>query len=138
MNYFTRFLLIISLFLIALSGLGQNYIGLHKDEIKVKVKKELEGFVFANEVFNNNKSFVKYENTFEEQTIIFILNSQGYCTSVSRMYNSWLFNRLNDELTLKYGKGKSFKWIEEKEGKKYEIELKRGQWFVTVITRVKK
>jgi hypothetical protein len=128
-------LFITVLVLPSLTVIGQNYIGLHKDDIKDKVRKELSGFHFSNEVFNNDRSFVKYENAFEEQTIIFMLNSKGYCISVLRMYNTWLFNRIKLELEEKFGKSKNLKWNEMKEGQKYEIELIRGEWFITVVTR---
>jgi len=133
-----RTLAVASLVLLSVLGYGQNYIGLHKDEIRVKVNMELKGFAFAKEIFNYDRSFIKFENTFEEQTLIFMLNAEGYCTSVSRMYNTWLFNRLKEDLTAKYGKSKNLKWIEVVEGKKYEVELVKGEWFVTVVTRMKK
>jgi hypothetical protein len=108
---------------------------MHKGEIIKKVGEELPGFKFSKEVYNNSKSFIKFENTFEEQTLIFMLNTDGYCTAVSRMYNTWLFNRLKDELNSKYGKSNKLKWIEDREGIRYEIELIKGKWFLTVVTR---
>jgi hypothetical protein len=138
MSQLTRYILLVVLMLITFSGVSQNYIGLHKDEIRVKVKEDLSGFAFTKEVFNNDRSFIKFENTFEEQTLIFMLNSEGYCTSVSRMYNTWLFNRLRDELNSKYGKQKGLIWLEKIDDKEYNVELIRGDWFITVVTRVKK
>lgn len=133
-----RSLLLAPVLFLCFSGTSQNYVGLHKDEIKQRVKQELPGFAFTKEVFNNERSFIKFENAFEEQTLIFMLNANGYCTSVSRMYNTWLFNRIRDELITKYGKSRSMKWEEVKDSKKYEIELVKGQWFITVVTRPKK
>ena len=132
-------LVFVSFFLVLpFLGNTQNYIGLHKDVIKKKVGSELTGFAFAKEVDNKNKSFIKFENTYEEQTLIFVLNEQGYCTSVSRMYNTWLFNRLKKELNEKFGNSRKMIWTESHDGKLYEVELKKGEWFVTVITRPKK
>jgi len=54
------------------------------------------------------------------------------------MYNTWMFNKIKQELIEKYGKDKNQKWAYKKDGKKYEIELVKGEWFVTVITRNKK
>ena len=119
------------------SSICQNYIGLHKDEIKSRVSNELSGFSFSNEVFNYDRSFIRFENIFKEQTIVFLLNKDGYCTSVSRMYNTWLFNRIIDDLNERYGESKTHKWKEERDGHTYEIELVRGQWFVTVTTQKK-
>lgn len=138
MALFTRILIAIPLFFLTISGISQNYIGLHKDEIRVKVKQELPGFGFTKEVQNQDRSFIKFENTFEEQTVIFMLNSNGYCTSVSRMYNSWLYNRIREDLVSKYGRSRQNKWIENQGDKFFEIELIKGEWFITVVTRVKK
>jgi hypothetical protein len=138
MSILTRYFFIAALLFIASSGLGQNYIGLHKDEIRDRVKQELSGFAFTKEVFNLDRSFIKFENTFEEQTLLFMLNADGYCTSVSRMYNTWLFNRLRDELNDKYGKQKGLIWEEEKDGKKFVVELIKGEWFITVLIKLKK
>lgn len=117
---------------------SQNFIGLHKDSIKVLVSNNYPGFMFAKEVSNFDKSFIKFENTFEEQTLLFILNEKGYCTYVSRMYNTWLFNKLKQELDQQYGKSRNLIWIEKKEDKDYEIELRKGKWFVTLMIRPKK
>lgn len=132
-----RIVLIAATVFTCFSGVSQNYIGLHKDEIQQRVRQELPGFAFTKEVFNNDRSFIKFENTFEEQTLLFMLNASGYCTSVSRMYNTWLFNRIRDELITKHGKSRNMKWEEIKDGKKFEIELVKGQWFITVVTRSK-
>jgi len=102
------------------------------------MKVEYPTFAFAKEIQNEDRSFIKFENSFEEQTLLFVLNAQGYCTSVSRMYNTWLFNRIKDELNKKYGESKKLIWIEEMDDKEYEVELKKGEWFVTVVTRTKK
>jgi len=132
-----RIILFAALATLAFSSQAQNYIGLHKDIIRDKVKKELPGFAFTKEVKNSNRSFIKFENGFEEQTLICMLSSEGVCTSMSRMYNTWLYNRLRDELLRKYGESANSIWYEEVNGTIYEIELVKGQWFVTVITRSK-
>jgi len=138
MNNLRRSFFIATMLILSFTGLSQNYIGLHKDEIRKRVKEEVPGFAFTKEIYNLDRSFIKFENTFEEQTLLFMLNSEGYCTSVARMYNTWLFNRIRDELDAKYGKQKGLVWEEEKDGKKYDIELIKGEWFITVLTKTKK
>lgn len=117
---------------------GQNFIGLHKDSIKVLVPNDYPGFIFTKEVSNFDKSFIKFENTFEEQTLIFVLNEKGYCKYVSRMYNTWLFNKLKEDLDKKYGTSKNLIWVEKKDDKDFELELRKGKWFVTLMIRPKK
>jgi hypothetical protein len=125
------------LFAFAFSSLGlagQNFIGLHKDVIREKVRNDLTGFVFTKEIENGDRSFIKFENTFEEQTLLFVLNAQGICTSVSRMYNTWLFNRIKSDLDSRLEPAGELRWIEKYEGKDFEVFLRKGEWFITVAT----
>jgi len=114
---------------------SQNYIGEYKDNIRKNIKVVYPGFVFEKEVLNGNRGFIKFVNTFEEQTLLFILNDQGYCTSISRMYNTWLYNQVRDDLNKKYKQLDSLSWIDSIGNEKFEIKLKKGEWFLTVITR---
>ncbi len=135
----TKPFVLVAAFMLAITSVfGQNYIGMHKDEIRKKVASDLTGFVFVKEISNGNKSFIKFENTFEEQTLIFMLNTEGYCTSVSRMYNTWLYNRLTKQLNADYEKINKQLWVDNKGVDVYEIELIKGKWFLTVVTRKKK
>jgi len=119
-------------------GYAQNFIGQHKSEIRKNVREAYPGFVFDNEVENGKKSFVKYVNTFEEQTLLFILDESGFCTSTARMYNSWLFAKVKKDLDAKYKPKDSHTWLDYSNGKIYEIDLRKGKWYFTVITRPKK
>jgi len=130
-----RVLLVLILCVIAFQGIAQNYIGLHKSEIQQKAPKAYSGFVFEKEVENGKKSFIKYVNSFDEQTLLFILDEKGYCTSISRMYNTWLFSQVKNELNKKYTKKDSLTWLEYSNNKVYEITLKKGEWYITVTTR---
>lgn len=116
---------------------SQNYIGSHKNEIFRLAKTELKGFLFTKEVQNRNRSFIKFENYPDEQTVIFMLNSDGYCTSISHMYNVWLYDSMKKELNMNYGKSKNGVWIDTKNSINYEIKLVRGEWFITVFTQKK-
>ena len=132
---FRYIVLIIPFWLIQLTVQGQNYIGMHKDDIRKLTPKEHKGFVFEKEVENGDRSFIKFVNVIDEQTLLFMVDSKGICTSVSRMYNTWLYDQIQKELKKNYKKKGSDTWIESKDGKKYEIKLKNGEWFITVTTR---
>ena len=132
---FRYIVLIIPFWLIQLTAQGQNYIGMHKDDIRKLTPKEYKGFGFEKEVENGDRSFIKFVNVIDEQTLLFMVDSKGICTSVSRMYNTWLYDQIQKELKKNYKKKSSDTWIERKDGKEYEIKLKRGEWFITVTTR---
>ena len=121
----------------ALNLLGQNYIGMHKSEIFKIVPQELSDFVFDNEVVGK-RNFIKFVNQYEEQTLLCILDKDGVCTSVSRMYNTWMYDKIRKDLKNRYAYSGVDTWTTEKDGAEYEIVIKRGQWFLTVTTRKKR
>ena len=135
---YRKLLLVLLVSIITISGYAQNFIGQYKQDIRQNVKQAYPGFNFDKEVDNGKKSFLKYVNSFEEQTILFILDEKGYCTSIARMYNTWLFSEVKRELDSKYKSKGSLTWLSHNDGKDYEIVLKKGNWFITVITRLKK
>ncbi|HDP74886.1 MAG TPA: hypothetical protein ENN49_03280 [Bacteroidales bacterium] len=114
---------------------AQNYIGLHKNEIAKRMPQENKGFFFEKEVNVDDRGFLKYVNTLEEQTILFMIDTEGYCTAVSRMYNTWLYNQVVKELNSKYQQVSTNKWLEVKDGKNYDLILVKGKWFLTINLR---
>ncbi|MGD9976978.1 MAG: hypothetical protein AB7S54_03490 [Bacteroidales bacterium] len=132
---FRNIILTVPFWLIQLLADGQNYIGMHRNEIVRLTPKEYKGFVFDKEVKNADRSFIKFVNAIDEQTLLFMVNGKGICTSVSRMYNTWLYGQVYSDLEKNYIKVAANTWVEHKNGKEYEIKLKRGEWFITVTIR---
>lgn len=120
---------------LSLSASAQNYIGLHKDEIAKRMPQENKGFYFEKEVNVDDRGFLKYVNTLDEQTILFMIDTDGFCTAVSRMYNTWLYDQVVNELNSKYQQVSTNKWLEVKEGKSYDLTLIKGKWFLTLTIR---
>lgn len=114
---------------------GQNLIGLTKGEILKLVPTSCKGFNFVKDIQNGDKSFIKFENPTDEQTLLFMLNSKEICTSVSRMYNTWLYDKVYKDLCCEYKQVSMDTWIDSKNGNYYEVKLKRGEWFITVTIR---
>ncbi len=120
---------------LSLSASAQNYIGLHKDEIAKRMPQENKGFYFEKEVNVDDRGFLKYVNTLDEQTILFMIDTDGFCTAVSRMYNTWLYDQVVNELNSKYQQVSTNKWLEVKEGRSYDLTLIKGKWFLTLTIR---
>jgi len=135
-KFFRIFLILTFLFIYSTEyTVAQNFIGDHKEDIRKNIRTIYPGFVFEKEILNGNRSFIKFVNTFEEQTLLFILNEQGYCTSISRMYNTWLYRQVRDDLNKKHKQIDSLSWVDSIGSEKFEIKLKKGEWFLTVVTR---
>lgn len=127
--------LAVAIAFLSLTASAQNYIGLHKDEIAKRMPQENKGFYFEKEVNVDDRGFLKYVNTLDEQTILFMIDTDGFCTAVSRMYNTWLYDQIVNELNSKYQQVSTNKWLEVKEGKSYDLTLIKGKWFLTLTIR---
>ncbi|MEJ5317117.1 MAG: hypothetical protein WBJ36_11530 [Tenuifilum sp.] len=127
--------LAVAIAFLSLTASAQNYIGLHKDEIAKRMPQENKGFYFEKEVNVDDRGFLKYVNTLDEQTILFMIDTDGFCTAVSRMYNTWLYDQVVNELNSKYQQVSTNKWLEVKEGKSYDLTLIKGKWFLTLTIR---
>lgn len=121
--------------ILSLSINAQNYIGFQKDDIAKQMPQEYKGFYFEKEVNVDDRGFLKYVNTVEEQTVLFMINTDGVCTAVSRMYNTWLHEQVVNELNGKYQQVSTNKWLEVKDGKEYDLTLIKGKWFLTLTIR---
>lgn len=135
MSIFRILLLAVLLVNLSIPMRGQNLIGLTKGEILKLVPTSCKGFIFAKYIQNGDKSFIKFENPTDEQTLLFMLNSQEICTSVSRMYNTWLYDKVYKDLCCEYKQVSMDTWTDSKNGNDYEVKLKRGEWFITVTIR---
>ena len=117
---------------------AQNFIGYSRLQVKSMVKDSLQGFFFAKEIQNGDKGFIKYENTFEEQTVLFLFNDKGICTAVNRMYNFFERDAVITELTAKYRKISKNEWRFVSKGKEYTAILKEDEWFLKLIIKPRK
>ncbi len=129
---------IAALLLLAPMVSAQNYIGVHKDAVRQFVPDDFPGFVLDAEGRVNHRSFVKFVDLRQEQTLLFVFDLNEICVSMSRMYNTWLYDKLLNNLNHSYLYLGSNTWIEDCNGQQFEIRLKRNEWYVTVVTRRRK
>ena len=116
----------------------QNFIGFTKLQVRKSVRDSLPGFYFVKEVTNGDRSFLKYENTLEEQTILFIINRSGVCTAINRMYNFIEREAVEKELSTKYHKSSKNVWRFRQGGRDYVAILKEDEWFLKLIIKSRK
>ena len=102
------------------------------------IKDSLQGFFLAKEIQNGAKSFIKYENTFDEQTVLFIFNEKGVCSAINRMYNFIEKEAVIKELSSKYRKVSKNEWRFTQNGKEYAAILKEEEWFLKLIIKSRK
>lgn len=119
---------------LTVSGLlsGQNLIGYKDFEIR-KFMKENKGEMNFNKVTNDRFNYLKYTDNSDSQTILFFLNRDTVCNSIRIICDLGEKNNKIKEYNAAYKKNGDNKWIDNRNGKKYLIELKDEEWS-SVIT----
>jgi hypothetical protein len=130
------YILLITL-IIQLQVKGQNYIGLHKNEIASLMKETQREFKLNTGVVNKKYNYLKYEDKINEQTLLYFLNKDDYCTYVRLISDYSNYNSLIDTLNKKYKRKNDNTWIYTDKGVKYIVNLEKEEWFFTINTKKK-
>lgn len=131
-----RRILVTFLILAAATNLfSQNLIGYSESEIISIMKEDYKKFRLSTTTKNPVYNYLKYENSLKTETLLFFLSDDDECT-----YYKFLgdYSRLNSKISVLNEKHKKIDdktWIEVIKGKKYKIELEKGEWFFTLTTR---
>jgi hypothetical protein len=116
---------------------AQNYIGIHKDEIIRLMSEKHRNFKLNKDVINRTYNYLKYEDDITEQTILFFLSKDNYCTLVRWISDYANINDFIYMLNKEYTKAGKNNWTYTVNGKNYVIRLEEGEWFFTVNYNLK-
>jgi len=118
---------LIILLLTCISVSGQNLIGYKEKEIR-NYMKENQSDLNYNSVKNSKFKYVKYCDNAESQTLLFFLNHDSVCNSIRIICNSGIKDEKTKEFDSVYEKNGKNRWIENRDGKKYSIEITDEKW----------
>jgi len=122
---------IITLFaILALTGIdvsGQNLIGYSDKDIKKYMRENRRDMNFNN-VVNSKFHYLKYSDNIGKQTLLFFLNHDSVCTSVRMICDVSLKEEKVKEFDSIYKKSGKNRWINERDGKDYLVEIMDEKW----------
>ncbi len=118
-----------------LNSHAQNYIGLHKDEVKQLMRENNRNFHLNTTNVNNTYNYLKYEDNISEQTMLFFLSKGDTCKYVRLMSDYSNLNDVLNNLDSKYTKSDKDTWTYTDNGKKYIVKMDEGEWYFTVTTK---
>jgi hypothetical protein len=125
-------ILILSVLLFAAGYLsGQNLVGFNYGEIKKYMKENFREMNF-NSVTNSRFNYLKYTDNTDSQTFLFFLNQDSVCSGVRVIFDPSLKAGKEKELNTLYRKVGDKKWIENRNGRIYNIEMKDEGWSSTI------
>ncbi|MCK4630526.1 MAG: hypothetical protein KAT40_03730 [Bacteroidales bacterium] len=130
-----RIILISFLLLIAGAGKSQTLVGYHSDDIKKIMRETQNEFRLNDNTKNEYYNYLKFENRFGTKTFLFFLSENDTCTYTKMMCDYSNLKVTLEMLNEKYQLVNENKWIEEKNGDKFNITLKRENWYFTLVTR---
>jgi hypothetical protein len=106
---------------------GQNLIGYNCKEIKAYMLENRKDMNIEN-VTNNKFKYLKYSDNTDSQTLLFFLTSDSVCKSVRLICDLRIKQEKVKEFDTLYTKKGEFKWIDNRKGRDYLIELKNEKW----------
>lgn len=129
--------ILLPFFLIVKPSTGQNLIGYKMSDIRNYMKEHQKNMVFQGITFNNTFRYLKYADRSQMQTLFFFLSADSLCRSVRLVCDKSLKDKKMEELNAKYRKVGDNLWEEEKDGKRYAIDLKDENWTFNISINIK-
>ncbi len=114
-----------------------NYIGMSKDEIIKEMNEKNPGFDLDEGAVNNTYKYLKFVDKNNEETWLFFLSEENICTHTKLMSDYSNLQIRKDEFDKSYKPAGENKWIFINKGIVYIVELKKEEWFFTVIIKKK-
>ena len=110
---------------------SQNLIGYNDVEIK-EYMKENHMDMNPHNVTNNSFKYLKYSDNYENQTLLFFLDPNLICQSVRLICESRFKEEKVKEFNSIYKISGKNRWIDNRDGKDYIIEISDEKWFCVI------
>ena len=114
---------------------GQNFIGLHKDEIAGLLKTVYPQFKLDRNAVNRAYNYLKFVDKVSEQTILFFLSDTDVCTYVRWMADYANLSDITGMLNSNYIRNGPNSWTYSEKGENYTVTLIEEEWYFTVSFR---
>lgn len=115
-----------------------NYIGMAKAEVIKTMQKANPGFDLDDGAKNSTYNYIKFVDKYNEETYLFFMDDNENCSFTKLMSDYSNLKIRTDELNKYYKNAGEGKWIYVENGVVYLIELKKEEWFFTIIMKKKK
>jgi hypothetical protein len=125
------------MFIISLTGNGQNLIGYDADGIR-KYMTDNRSDMNMEKVINKSFRYLKYSDKYDTQTMLFFLNPDSVCQNIRIVCNSSIRDAKIKELDSSFSKSGKNRWIDSQSGKNYYIRLDDDEWSFSITIEPEK
>ncbi|HOK51350.1 MAG: hypothetical protein WHT29_03000 [Bacteroidales bacterium] len=125
------------LFTASLQAQPINFIGMSKQEIIKTMQKNNPGFDLDEGAKNTTFNYIKFVDKYNEETYLFFLDNNNVCTHTKLMSDYSNLKQRIDELNKYYKKAGENKWVFVDKNKVFFVELKKEEWFFTIVVKQK-
>ena len=116
---------------------GQDVVGMHSDSIKILMKNNYPDLSLNTSSINKTYNYLKYEDFMGSQTVLMFLSDSNTCRYVKQMCSYNLFDQVVDSLNNNYERVNDTLWKFNVQQIQMTKQLKKQDWFFTVLTKRK-
>jgi hypothetical protein len=127
--------LLILFFTVTEISVAQTYIGKHKNEVIQLMKDNRKAFSLDEPSRNTVYNLLKFVDLNNTQTFLFVFNENDTCEYYKLIYDYSFLNEIQKELDEKYTRSEEGLWYFNDENKKFEVTLKKDEWYFSVLTK---
>lgn len=127
--------LIIFSFMVTEISVAQTYIGKHKNEVKQLMKDNRKDISLDESSKNTVYNLLKFVDYNDTQTYLFVFNKNDTCEYYKLIYDYSFLHEIQKELDEKYTRSEEGLWYFSDENKKFEVTLKKDDWYFSVLTK---
>lgn len=114
-----------------------NFIGMSKQEIIKTMQKNNPSFDLDEGAVNKTFNYIKFVDRYNEETYLFFLDENNVCTHTKLMSDYSNLKLRTEELNKYYKKAGESKWVFVDKNKVFLVELKKEEWFFTIVVKRK-
>ncbi len=126
-------LLCLSFLILIVEVNSQNMIGLSKSEVQKQMASNFPKFTANSFGISTNMNTLKYSDSKTDRTLIFYFDKSDKCEYSKMIEDMESLNDRTKEFNSKFKPIGNLKWIEVKNGKKYNVNIEKQEYLFNVI-----
>jgi len=113
------------------------FIGMNKDDVAKAMSEQFPQFAQSTDFTNSKFKYLKFIDRTGDETLLVFLSDDDICTLTKLMTGYDNEETRIGELNKSYKKAGTDKWEFSENGKSYTVELRKEEWYLTIVVKPK-